>query len=144
MAPLCRLTPNPSLKLTRMFDHIDFAVKDLSRSRKFYTEVLAVLGIFPFMEIQREDGREGTGFGSMQGAQFWIGGGQPVTGRFHVAFQAASRDAVVAFHDAALRMGGTNQGSPGSRPQYGEPYYAAFVLDPDCHVIEAVYRGAEI
>ncbi|NOT86567.1 MAG: VOC family protein [Lysobacter sp.] len=126
-----------------MFDHIDFAVTDFPRSRDFYTNVLAVLGFSPFMEIQREDGREGTGFGSLHGPQFWIGGGQPVTGRLHVAFQAASRDTVDAFYATALSMGGVSHGSPGLRPQYGEPYYAAFVLDPDGHVIEAVCRRAE-
>ena len=124
-----------------MLDHIDFAVTDLARSRAFYAKILAVLGIHPFLDIQREDGREGTGFGSPDGPQFWIGGGKPVAGRLHVAFQAASRDAVDAFHAAALGMGGASHGAPGLRPQYGEPYYAAFVLDPDGHVVEAVCRN---
>ena len=31
-------------------------------------------------------------------------------------------------------------GGPGDRP-YGRRYYAAFVIDPDGHNIEAVYKG---
>ena len=56
----------------RMFDHIDFAVTDLDRSLAFYTAVLAVLRIEPFMEIDRDDGRKGVGFGSQAGPQLWM------------------------------------------------------------------------
>ena len=45
-----------------------------------------------------------------------------------------------AFHAAALAAGGRDNGAPGERP-YGEYYYAAFVLDPDGHNIEAVFHG---
>jgi hypothetical protein len=47
---------------------------------------------------------------------------------------------VDAFHAAALAAGGTDNGPPGDRP-YGRAYYAAFVLDPDGHNVEAVYKG---
>ncbi|RLC55055.1 MAG: hypothetical protein DRI30_08170 [Chloroflexi bacterium] len=53
-----------------MFDHIDFAVVDLEVSRKFYQAVLATLGIEPFMDIKTEEGREGTGYGSLNYAAF--------------------------------------------------------------------------
>jgi predicted lactoylglutathione lyase len=45
---------------------------------------------------------------------------------------------VEAFHAAALKAGGTENGAPGLRR---ENYYAAFVLDPDGNNIEAVSRG---
>ncbi len=123
-----------------MFDHVDFAVSDLARSRGFYAKALAPLGIVPVMDIDRADGRRGTGFGTSGDARFWIGGGQPVAGRMHIAFVAPSRAAVRAFHAAALAAGGADHGAPGLRPRYGDPYYAAFVVDPDGHVVEAVCR----
>jgi catechol 2,3-dioxygenase-like lactoylglutathione lyase family enzyme len=123
-----------------MFDHVDFAVTDLDRSLAFYTSVLSPLGIEPFMEMDREDARKGVGFGSHDGPQLWIGGGPAVEGRLHIAFAAGSRAAVDAFHKAALEAGGTSHGTPGLRPQYAENYYAAFVIDPDGHVVEAVCR----
>src|SRR5918994_1106033 len=70
-----------------VLDHVDFAVQDLALSRAFYLAALAPLGIRPLIETDREDGRQGTGFGSGDLAQFFIGGGRPVTGRLHVAFQ---------------------------------------------------------
>lgn len=127
-----------------MFDHLDFAVDDIARSRAFYAAALAPLGIVPIVAIDRDDGRRGTGFGGGDGiARFWIGGGEPVAGRMHFAFVAPSRAAVDAFHAAALAAGGEDHGAPGERPRYGAPYYAAFVRDPDGHVIEAMCRAAE-
>jgi hypothetical protein len=44
---------------------------------------------------------------------------------------------VDAFHAAALDAGGSDNGVPGPRPDYGDTYYAAFVIDPDGYRIEA-------
>lgn len=126
-----------------MIDHIDFAVTDLKRSREFYSRTLKPLGITPVMDINRRNGHEGTGFGRDFLPQFWIGGGSAVVGRLHVAFEAKSPEAVDAFHGAALEAGGSCKGKPGLRPRYGDSYYAAFVLDPDGHTIEAVCRRRE-
>lgn len=123
-----------------MIDHVDFAVTDLASSRAFYTCALAPLGIRPLVEIRRDDGREGTGFGQRDVAQFWIGKGAATRGRLHIAFRAETRTAVDAFHVAALAAGATDNGVPGLRRGYGENYYAAFVRDPDGHIIEAVCR----
>lgn len=84
-----------------MIDHIDFAVTDFRRSREFYSRALEPLGICPVMDINRQDGHEGTGFGRNSLPQFWIGGGSAVAGRLHVAFQAESRAAVDAFYDGS-------------------------------------------
>ena len=123
-----------------MLDHVDFAVQDLALSQAFYVTALAPLGIRPLIEIDREDGRQGTGFGLGELTQFHIGGGRPVAGRLHVAFAAQTRAAVDAFHRAALDAGGKDNGKPGLRLRYDEHYYAAYVLDPDGHVVEAVCR----
>jgi predicted lactoylglutathione lyase len=126
-----------------MLDHIDFAVRDLVVSRRFYSSTLAALDIEPFMNIKTDAGREGTGYGKLTGSQFWIGKGEAVKGRMHIAFAAKSRKAVDEFYEIALQVGGLSKGTPGVRPHYGEHYYAAFVIDPDGHTIEAVCRGAE-
>jgi len=61
--------------------------------------------------------------------------GQPVSvgNGTHIGFIAPTKEAVHAFHQAALAAGGLNDGAPGSRPDYGEPYYGCFVRDPDGH-----------
>jgi catechol 2,3-dioxygenase-like lactoylglutathione lyase family enzyme len=59
----------------------------------------------------------------------------------HIGFKAANPVAVDAFHRAGLAAGGKDNGAPGLRPQYGAHYYAAFILDPDGHNIEAVCQG---
>jgi catechol 2,3-dioxygenase-like lactoylglutathione lyase family enzyme len=56
----------------------------------------------------------------------------------HLCFHASDHAAVHAFHAAALVSGGRSDGDPGLRPQYHLDYFAAFVLDPDGHRLEAV------
>jgi predicted lactoylglutathione lyase len=56
----------------------------------------------------------------------------------HLAFTAENRQQVDAFHRAALEAGGQDNGAPGLRPHYHANYYAAFVIGPDGHNIEAV------
>jgi catechol 2,3-dioxygenase-like lactoylglutathione lyase family enzyme len=121
----------------RLIDHIQLVVRDVPASRSFYTAIFEVLQVplggagedyFWFDEL----------FVSSAGsraAQGWL------TGRHHLAFQAAGRAMVDAFHRAALGAGGADNGAPGERP-YHPGYYAAFVLDPDGNNIEAVFHGA--
>lgn len=120
----------------RLIDHLQLVVRDLPASRRFYGAVFEVLGV-PL-------GGEGEGYfwadelfvssadsAAAQGA---------LTGRHHLAFQAADRAMVDAFHRAALANGGRDNGGPGVR-EYHPGYYAAFVLDPDGNNIEAVFHG---
>jgi hypothetical protein len=68
------------------------------------------------------------GFGKAGKPEFWIGSDGKTTPPTHIAFVADSRAAVRAFHEAALRAGGRDNGAPGLRPQYHSTYYGAFVL----------------
>ena len=126
-----------------MIHHIDFAVTDFDRSREFYVQALSPLGITVVMDRGHDDGRRLTGFGVLPDPVFWIRNGEPLSGHLHVAFSAESRAAVDAFHRAALLAGGSSKGEPGLRSRYAEHYYAAYVLDPDGHNIEAVCRLPE-
>lgn len=126
-----------------MIHHIDIAVADLARSRSFYAQALAPLGLTVLMEFTNHGGRQLIGFGTAPDPEFWIRDGGPMDKRLHVAFLAPSRAAVDAFHAAAMSAGGQDNGAPSLRPRYAENYYAAFVLDPDGHNIEAVCRAAK-
>lgn len=127
-----------------MLDHIGFPVTDFVRSRGFYAKALAPLGYRIVTEVRlSEDDEDGyAGFGNDR-PHFWIGTGKPLVGRLHIAFVAENRAAVRAFYEAALAAGGKDNGAPGLRPHYHENYYAAFVLDPDGHNIEAVCHAPE-
>jgi catechol 2,3-dioxygenase-like lactoylglutathione lyase family enzyme len=128
-----------------MFDHIGFGVSDLARSRKFYELALAPLGMAVQMEVTQEQtgSYEGVGLGPPSRPLFWIGTGETLRGGLHVAFAAADRSSVDAFHRAALDAGGRDNGAPGLRPHYHANYYGAFVLDPDGNNIEAVCHRPE-
>lgn len=124
-----------------MLDHVGFAVADAGRSRLFYDAALAPLGITLIMEYGPEktaSGGTALGYGTPENPFFWLGDNEQVGEGTHIAFSAATRAEVDAFHAAALAAGGRDNGAPGVRPDYGEHYYAAFVLDYDGHNIEAV------
>lgn len=129
-----------------MFDHIGFPVSDLARSCAFYQQALASLGMGVQMEVTRKQtgSYEGVGFGPAGRPLFWIGVGDALRGKLHVAFAAKDRETVDAFHRAALAAGGSDNGAPGMRTHYHPNYYGAFVLDPDGHNIEAVCHSLEM
>ena len=120
----------------RLIDHIGLVVRDLAASRRFYQAVFKVLGI-PIGGIGDQEFWADELFVSSVDSKEARG---RLTGRHHLAFQAADRATVDAFHVAALENGGEDNGAPGERP-YHPGYYAAFALDPDGNNIEAVYRG---
>ena len=121
-----------------ILDHLGVAVADFAASRAFYTAALAPLGIGVIAEGEGWAmlGRDGKG-------AFWFGAYGTQPGHIHLAFAAADRAMVRAFHAAALAAGGTDNGAPGLRPNYHPDYYAAFVTDLNGHNIEAVCHAAE-
>jgi len=121
-----------------MLHHLSFAVIDLARSAAFYDAVLSPLG---YVRVWADSTAVGYGWpgGADRFAIRLRPGNEAVPGEgFHVAFAAPSREAVVLFYEAALRLGGQDNGRPELCPEYGAHYYAAFVLDPDGYRIEAV------
>jgi len=135
---LARRATVPEVK--PMLDHVSIGVRDLAAAKRFYDAALQPLGY-----ACRSEGADSLGYGDSDIA-FWISlADRPVPpdekSGLHFCFAAPSRGSVDAFHAAALRMGGTDNGAPGPRADYGPGYYAAFVCDPDGYRIEAHYDG---
>jgi catechol 2,3-dioxygenase-like lactoylglutathione lyase family enzyme len=128
-----------------VLDHVSLGVADRERSRQFYDATLRPLGLVRLLDFE---GR-GSDYGSVprpHGVEFTItaeaGVIQPCRGA-HLCFRAPDRAGVRAFHAAALTAGGVDDGEAGLRPKYHPSYYAAFVLDPDGHRIEAVCHAPD-
>src|SRR5262245_61128587 len=124
-----------------MINHISLGVRDIVRAKRFYDAALAPLG---YSCLRESDGSLGYGSGSVA---LWISAvPRPVPADaqsgLHVCFDAPTRASVDAFHAAALRAGGSDNGKPGLRADYGPGYYAAFAVDPDGYRIE-VYCAAK-
>ncbi|MDA9136171.1 VOC family protein [Ascidiaceihabitans sp.] len=47
-----------------------------------------------------------------------------------VAFEATSQAQVRDLHAAAIKAGGTDEGQPGFRPDYGADFYVGYLRDP--------------
>jgi catechol 2,3-dioxygenase-like lactoylglutathione lyase family enzyme len=115
-----------------VFDHVHLRVRDLEASRRFYEAVLEPLG-FPVTT----DTPELIEFGALSLSEE----GAP-TQPLHFAFLARTREAVAAFHQAGIEAGYRDNGAPGIR-EYAADYYAAYLLDPDGHNVEAVHRDPQ-
>jgi catechol 2,3-dioxygenase-like lactoylglutathione lyase family enzyme len=125
-----------------MIDHTGIGVADVARSAVFYDAALGALSMRRVMQLPPNSGADGVGYG-VDYPVFWIDRFHPHGLKQHTAFKAKSRAEVDAFHAAALRAGGTDNGAPGLRDTatgYPPGYYAAFVIDPDGNNMEAVYR----
>ena len=119
-----------------MIDHVGFEVADLASTRRFYDAVLHALGARRMYESE-----DAVAYG-INGPLVWfvVRGRPPAPGYGHLALQANGKAAVDAAHRAGLSQGGSDDGAPGRRPQYGRRYYAAYLLDPDRLRVEIVSR----
>jgi catechol 2,3-dioxygenase-like lactoylglutathione lyase family enzyme len=129
---------NPSI-----LNHVSIGVIDVERSGRFYDAVLATIGAKRIMEHE-----DAIAYGKMF-PEFWVqspaDGGKPETANgSHFSFSATSKEEVDAFYAAALAQGARDNGPPGPRPMYGEPYYGCFAIDPDGHKIEATFWDNEL
>lgn len=120
-----------------MLHHVSVGVSDVANAAEFYDAVLGALGYK--RTAQYLPYAIGYGEGT---SEFWIqlpadqGSPSPGNGA-HIGFSARSREAVHRFHETALENGGTDNGAPGPRPDYGPDYYGAFVRDPFGNKLEA-------
>ena len=124
-----------------MIAHISIGARDINRSKRFYDAVLEPLG---YKCLRAARTFQGYGYGRDSIALWVAQADHPVPADeksgLHFCFTAANAAAVDAFHAAALRSGGHDNGAPGLRAIYGPDYYAAFIIDPDGYRIEA-YSG---
>ncbi len=120
-----------------MFDHVKFGVSDYAASRAFFVKALEPLGV----TVVTEWPPDGVELSQPNGlASLCLYQTEEKPAHLHLAFVARSRQQVDAFHRAALEAGARDNGAPGLRPQYSGNYYAAFVIGPDGHNIEAVFH----
>jgi len=124
-----------------VLNHISIGVRNIAKTKKFYDAALKPLGYKCLSE-----GEGSLGYGA-DAVVLWISAAErPVpadkASGLHFCFDAPTRKSVDAFHKAALADGGKDNGKPGLRADYGDTYYAAFVVDPDGYRLEA-YCGAK-
>jgi len=137
MAASSRRTRRSRFTEESMFDHVSIGVRDLARSRAFYDAALAPLGLAALSV-----GGDSLGYGRDGAIGLWLlASASPVAADphsgLHFCFTAPSRAAVGEFHRAGLATGGTDNGAPGPRADYGPTYFAAYVVDPDGYRLEA-------
>jgi catechol 2,3-dioxygenase-like lactoylglutathione lyase family enzyme len=116
--------------------HVSVAVSDLERSGEFYDALLGPLGWRRHVETD-----ERVGWGIVRPI-FFAAAAQPGAPGGHVCFTASGIPAVRAAWEGGTSAGGTDDGAPGPRPEYGASYYSAYLRDPDGHRVEvAVGNG---
>ncbi len=123
-----------------MFDHVKFGVSDYVASKAFFVKALHPLGVTGITEWP-PNGFEI--YDPNAEVSLCMDQTDEKPAHLHLAFVAKSRRQVDEFYRAALEAGGKDNGAPGLRPNYHANYYAAFVIGPDGHNIEAVFQEPE-
>ncbi len=129
---------NPSI-----LSHVSVGTNDFKRAIAFYDRVLPTLGCQRLMEHP-----DAVAYGK-QYPEFWVQtpfNNQTATvgNGTHIGFLAPTKEAVHAFYEAAIAAGGGDEGAPGGREEYGEPYYGCFVRDLDGHKVEAAFWDEQL
>ncbi len=123
----------------KLFNHVQIKVKYLAASKQFYDTIMKILGYKTVLEIDNTVIGYGTDVHDMfeirqSSSEFCL------SQSAHIAFNAPNLQCVNEFYQAALEKGARCNGKPGFRAEYEKGYYAAFIIDPDGHNIEAIYK----
>jgi catechol 2,3-dioxygenase-like lactoylglutathione lyase family enzyme len=126
-----------------IMNHVSLGSNNLELALAFYDKVLATIGA---SRLVSHPGA--TAYGKAF-PEFWVQetlDGKPAetANGVHFGFFATSKEQVDEFYSVALEAGATDDGAPGPRADYGEPYYGCFCRDLDGHKIEAVFWDMEL
>ena len=121
-----------------MIEHLTLNVSDFEKGKEFYTKALAPIGYTMTFDFEEE---KNAGFGtSKEETDFWISAEHGAKQGIHVAFTVTSKEQVDNFYQAAIALGAHDNGVPMYYTEYGNDYYAGYVLDADGNNIEAVFH----
>jgi catechol 2,3-dioxygenase-like lactoylglutathione lyase family enzyme len=120
-------------------DHLTVPVRDYAAGKRFYEELLRPLGLV--VRLDWPDKRKAFFGPEDKPSVLWLVESD-AAGSLDVSLSAVARDAVDAFHTAAVSAGARTEHEPGIRPEHNREYYSSRVLDPDGNAIEVVFRGA--
>ncbi len=114
-----------------MIHHVSVAVEDLERSGRFYDSVLGALGWRRQVETE-----EAIGWGIVRPIFFASARPGGAGGRARLLRGKRHLRRSRAAWEGGVGAGGTDEGAPGPRPEYGGSYYSAYLRDPDGNRIE--------
>jgi catechol 2,3-dioxygenase-like lactoylglutathione lyase family enzyme len=130
-----------------MLGHLGINVPDLRVAKDYYHSIMPLLGFEEFLDADDQfayrpaRGKPGTYlffYPSSDSSEY----SRHRSGLQHLAFMVRTRSAVDEVHtvvaELATRFGGRVLHEPGVFPQYPQPYYATFWLDPWGFMLEAV------
>jgi catechol 2,3-dioxygenase-like lactoylglutathione lyase family enzyme len=130
-----------------MLGHVGLNVPDLGAARRYYGAIMPLVGFERYLDADDQfayrpaAGKPGTYLFFYPSAER-SGYSRRQTGLQHLAFMVQSRSAVTAAHTAvtamATQFGGRVLHPPQVFPQYPQPYFATFWLDPWGFMLEAV------
>jgi catechol 2,3-dioxygenase-like lactoylglutathione lyase family enzyme len=121
---------------------------DLRRAERFYDPVMALIGqerCYCDEQVSswgRKDDDKAPRFFAchpFDGKAASVGNGAMT------AFLVESAEVIDRLFETAMARGGSEEGKPGFRPQYGDGFYAAYVRDPDGNKLAFVcYDAREV
>ena len=123
--------------------HLGINVGDLAATKSYYDVVMPLVGFEPY--VVHDDEIAYRPVGAKPGTyvffyQAEVAGGfdRRRPGLQHLAFMVRTRGEVRAVHEAVMTLGAEVLFAPRVFPEYPQPYFATFWLDPFGVMLEAV------
>jgi catechol 2,3-dioxygenase-like lactoylglutathione lyase family enzyme len=129
---------------TGLIDHIGIGVPDLDAAKKYYDDLMSVLGLRQWFERAPRDPLNYGPDGARGSQLFFYQAEEPgtysrrETGLHHLAFLVASRAIVRQAYKWVSAQNSVILDAPQEFPQYGEHCFATYWLDPHGFKLEAV------
>ena len=130
-----------------MLGHVGINVPDLDAARRYYSAIMPLVGFELYLDADDQfayrpmAGKPGTYlffYPSAEQSRY----SRHQTGLQHLAFMVRTRSAVHAVHTVVAELAASSGGNvvhePQVFPQYPQPYFATFWLDPWGVMLEAV------
>lgn len=128
-----------------MLGYVTIGSNQVAKAKAFYDAVLAPLDIQCFCSSDQAAGYAVGGDANAKQSIWVVTPFNKLTATAGngsmVALDASTRAQVDAVHAAALSAGGTDEGLPGLRGDYGPDFYAAYFRDPEGNKFATVCRG---
>ncbi|QND50850.1 VOC family protein [Phyllobacterium sp. 628] len=130
-----------------MIGYTMVGTNNLAKARQFYDPIMSGMGLDECWcdeQLASWGKREDPNYPRFFVGHPFDGGVATIGNGVMTAFRFDDAEIIDRLYKLAMQNGGSDEGAPGSRPQYGSGFYGAYVRDPDGNKLAFVCYDAKV